>query len=53
MVIDELEQEPVYDWMPLINIFLETSLHRTKTLKLSALLGKSKQHHIINGILFR
>jgi hypothetical protein len=30
MVIHELEQEPVYDWMHLINIFLETSLHRTK-----------------------
>jgi hypothetical protein len=43
MVIDEAEQEPVYDWMNQIKMFLEVE-HITH---------KSKQYHLIDGILFR
>jgi hypothetical protein len=33
MVINEPQQEPVYDWMSLIKMFLKISLHWMKTPK--------------------
>jgi hypothetical protein len=37
MEIDELEQEPKYDWKQPIKMFLENRPHWMTTLKLSAL----------------
>jgi hypothetical protein len=53
MIIDEPEQEPVYDWMNLIKMFLENQPPSDDNVKVECITRKSKQYHLIDGILFR
>jgi hypothetical protein len=52
MVIDEPEQDPVYDWMQPIKMFLKNQppLHDNVEVERNA--HKSKQYHLVDGILF-
>jgi hypothetical protein len=53
MVIDELEQEPAYDWMSLIKMFLDNHPPLDDNVKVERIARKSKMYHLINGILYR
>jgi hypothetical protein len=53
MVIDESEQEPAYDCMEPIKMFLENQPPSDDNVEVEHITRKSKQYHLINGILFR
>jgi hypothetical protein len=53
MVIDEQEQEPSYDWMNPIKMFLENQSPTDDNAKVECIVRKSKMYHLIDGILFR
>jgi hypothetical protein len=53
MVIHEPEQEPVYDWMQSIKMFLENEQPLDDNAKVEHIARKSKQYHLVDGILFR
>jgi hypothetical protein len=53
MVINELKQEPTYDWMHLIKMFLENQPPSDDNVKVKRIAHKSKQYHLVAGILFR
>jgi hypothetical protein len=53
MVIDELEQETTYNWMNLINMYLENQPLSNDNTEVERIARKSKQYHLIDGILFR
>jgi hypothetical protein len=53
MVIDEPEQELVYDWMNSIKIFLENQPPSDDNAEVEHIVLKSKMYHLIDGILFR
>jgi hypothetical protein len=52
-VIDELDQEPTYDWMNPIKMFLENKPPSDDNTEVERIARKSKQYHLIDGILFR
>jgi hypothetical protein len=52
MVIDEPEQEPTYDWMNLIKMFLENQPPSNDNAELECITHKSKMYHLIDGMLF-
>jgi hypothetical protein len=53
MVIDELDQEPSYDWMNSIKMFLENQPPSDDNAEVECITRKSKQYHLIDGILFQ
>jgi hypothetical protein len=53
MVIDELEQEPAYDWMHTIKSFLENQPPSDNNAEDEHIARKYRQYHFIDGILFR
>jgi hypothetical protein len=53
MVIDEPEQEPAYDWMNPIKIFLENQPPSDDNIQVESITRKSKMYNLIDGILFR
>jgi hypothetical protein len=53
MVIDESNEEPTYDWMLLVRMFLENHLPSYNNVEVERIARKSKQYHLVNGILFR
>jgi hypothetical protein len=52
MVIGELEQEPTYDWMNPIKIFLENQPPSDDNADVERITRKSKMYHLIDEILF-
>jgi hypothetical protein len=52
MVIDELEQETTYNWMNLIKMYLENQPLSDDNTEVERIARKSKQYHLIDGILF-
>jgi hypothetical protein len=52
MVIDNPDQEPKYDWMHLLKVFLENQSPSNDNAKVECIMCKSKQCHLIDGILF-
>jgi hypothetical protein len=52
MVIDEPNQEPASDWMHPIKMFLENHLSSNDNAEVECIACKSKQYHLIDGILF-
>jgi hypothetical protein len=52
MVIDEPEQEPIYDSMHLIKMFLENQAPSDDNIEVERIACKSKQYHLIDEILF-
>jgi hypothetical protein len=53
MVIDEPERELEYDWMHPIKMFLKNQPPSNDNTKVECIMRKSKQYHLIDGILFR
>jgi hypothetical protein len=53
MVIDELDQEPEYDWMHPIKMFLENQPPSNDNAEVEHITRKSKQYHLMDEILFR
>jgi hypothetical protein len=53
MVINEPEQDPVYDWMSSIKMFLENQPPLDDNTEVERITCKSKQYHLIDGMLFR
>jgi hypothetical protein len=52
MVIDESEQEPAYDWMSPIKMFLENQPPSNDNVEVEHIMRKSKQYHLIDRLLF-
>jgi hypothetical protein len=52
MVIDEPEQMQVYDWMNPIKMFLGNQPPSDDNAEVERIAHKSKQYHLIDGILF-
>jgi hypothetical protein len=52
MVIDEPEQELAYDWMSPIKMYLENQPPLDDNTEVERITHKSKQYHLIDGILF-
>jgi hypothetical protein len=52
MVIDEPEQEPAYDWMSPIKMFLENQPPSNDNVEVEHIMRKSKQYHLIDRLLF-
>jgi hypothetical protein len=52
MVVDEPEQEPAYDWIHLIKMFLENQSPSDDNAKVERIVHNSKQFLLIDGILF-
>jgi hypothetical protein len=53
MVIDESEQEPTYDWMSLIMMFLDNQPSSDKNVEVERIVRKSKMYLLIVRILYR
>jgi hypothetical protein len=53
MVINESDLELVYDWMNPIKMFLENQPPSDDNAEVECIARKSKQYHLIDGILFR
>jgi hypothetical protein len=52
MVVDDLEQEPAYDWMHPIKMFLENQPPSDDNAEVEQTARKSKQYHLIYVMLF-
>jgi hypothetical protein len=52
MVIDEPQQEPAYDWMHPIKMFLESHPPSGNNAEVEHIACKYKQYHLIDEILF-
>jgi hypothetical protein len=52
-VIDELEQEPSYDWMSPIKAFLSIQPPSDENARVERITCKFKMYHLIDGILYR
>jgi hypothetical protein len=50
MVIEEPGQEPAYDWMHPIKMFLENQPPSDDNAEVERIARKSKQYHLIDGI---
>jgi hypothetical protein len=53
MVINESKQEPTYDWMRPIKMFLENQPSSDDNTEVERITRKSKQYYLVDGILFR
>jgi hypothetical protein len=53
MVIDESDQEPVYNWMNLIKMFLKNQPSSDDNAEVERIARKSKQYYLIDVILFQ
>jgi hypothetical protein len=53
MVINEPDQEPAYDWMNLIKMFLDNQSPSDDIAKVERIAHKSKMYHLIDGVLYQ
>jgi hypothetical protein len=53
MVIDEPEQEPAYDWMNPIKMFVDNQPPSDDNAEVERIAHKSKMYHLIDGVLYR
>jgi hypothetical protein len=53
MVIDEPEQEPMYDWISPIKAFLDNQPPSDDNIEVERIKRKSKMYHLIDGVLYR
>jgi hypothetical protein len=52
MVIDEPDQEPAYDWMNLIKMFLDNQPPSDDNAKVKRIACKFRMYHLIDGVLY-
>jgi hypothetical protein len=53
MVIDEPNQEPAYDWMNPIKMFLDNQPPSNDNAKVERVMRQSRMYHMIDGVLYR
>jgi hypothetical protein len=53
MVIDGPDQEPTFDWMNLIRMFLSNQLLSDDDVKVERITCEVKMYHLIDGVLYR
>jgi hypothetical protein len=53
MVIDRLDQEPAYDWMNPIRMFLENQPPSDDNTEVECIARKAKMYHLIDGVLYQ
>jgi hypothetical protein len=53
MVINRPDQEPAYDWMNLIRMFLENQPPSNDNAGVERIVCKAKMYHLIDGALYR
>jgi hypothetical protein len=53
MVIDEPEQEPAYDWMNPVRMFLDNQALSNDNIEVERITRKSKMYHLIDGVLYQ
>jgi hypothetical protein len=53
MVIDEPDQEPVFDWMKPIRMFLSNQPLSYDDAEVEHFTCKAKMYHLIDGVLYR
>jgi hypothetical protein len=53
MVIDEPEQEPAYDWMNPVRMFLDNQALSDDNIEVEHITRKSKMYHLIDGVLYQ
>jgi hypothetical protein len=53
MVIDEPDQEPVYDWMQLMKMYLENHPLSDDNAEVEHIARMSRMYHLIDEIFFR
>jgi hypothetical protein len=53
MVIDEPNQEPTYDWMNPIRMFLDNQALSDDNAKVECITRKARMYHLIDGVLYR
>jgi hypothetical protein len=51
MVIDELAQQPTYDWMSPIRVYLDNQSPSNENTKVEHIVHKSRMYHLIDGVL--
>jgi hypothetical protein len=52
MVINEPDQEPAYDWINLIKMFLDNQSPSDDNAKVERIAHKSEMYHLIDGVLY-
>jgi hypothetical protein len=53
MVIDGPDQEPTYDWMTPISMFLENQPPSDDNVEVERIARNAKMYHLIDGVLYR
>jgi hypothetical protein len=53
MVIDELAQQPAYNWMSLIRAYLDNQPPSDVNAKVDRITCKSRMYHLVDGVLYR
>jgi hypothetical protein len=53
MVIDELKQQPTYDWMSLIRAFLDNHPLSDDNTEVERIACKSRMYQLIDQVLYR
>jgi CRISPR/Cas system-associated exonuclease Cas4 (RecB family) len=53
MVIDRPDQEPAYDWMNPIRMFLENQPPSDDNTEVECIACKAKMYHLIDGVLYQ
>jgi hypothetical protein len=53
MVIDELVQQPAYDWMSSIKAYLDNQPSSDDNTEVECIARKSRMYHLINEVLYR
>jgi hypothetical protein len=53
MVIDEPDQEPAYDWINPIKMFLDNQPPSDDNTEVERIALKSRMYHLIDGVLYR
>jgi hypothetical protein len=53
MVIDEPDQEPVYDWMYPIRMFLDNQPLSDDAAEVECIMRKARIYHLIDGVLYQ
>jgi hypothetical protein len=53
MVIDGPDQQPAYDWMSPIRVYLDNEPLSDDNSKIEHVMHKSRMYHLIDGVLYR
>jgi hypothetical protein len=52
MIIDEIVQQPIYDWMSLIMTYLDNQPSSSDNAEVEHITRKFRMYYLINGVLY-